>query len=185
MTQTSASEPGQTVPEAPVVRHGGGELRLEEITAANLAATLALDVFPAQRDFVAPTAKSLAECYVYRSDIPRLAMLDDQPVGFVLVHRGEVEGEDGRRFRLERLLIDAAHQRRGIGRALLGLVIDWARRFSPVPDSIALGVVQENAAAIALYESTGFQATGEIRYGEAVMERPLNDAMPADRAGTA
>ncbi|MEM9765159.1 MAG: GNAT family N-acetyltransferase [Pseudomonadota bacterium] len=160
-------------PLPPALRCGDGTLRLVEVTEENLAATLALDVFPGQRSYVASTAKSLAECYVYRSDIPRLAMLDDLPVGFVLVHRGEVEGEDGRCFRLERLMIDASHQRRGIGRVLLTLVIDWAARFLPRPESMALGVVQENTPAIALYESMGFRATGEIRYGEAVMVRPL------------
>ncbi|MEL6765708.1 MAG: GNAT family N-acetyltransferase [Pseudomonadota bacterium] len=173
-------------PPAPALRCGDGTLRLEEVTDRNLAATLALDVFPGQRDYVASNAKSLAECYVYRSDIPRLAMLDDVAVGFVLVHRGEVEGEDGRCFRLERLMVDAAHQRRGIGRVLLTLVIDWATRFTPRPESIALGVVQENAPAIALYESMGFRATGEIRYGEAVMMRSLSpDALPEPGSGIA
>lgn len=168
-----------------MVTCAGGVLRLVAVTSANLMATLALEVHPVQRDFVASTAESLAECYVYPRDIPRLALLDETPVGFVLVRCGEPEDGKGRRFFLERLLVDRVHQGRGIGRALIDLVIDWAARFEPRPEVVVLGVVPGNIVARGLYERMGFEPTGEVRQGEAVMERALAPHPVAARAGRA
>jgi RimJ/RimL family protein N-acetyltransferase len=54
--------------------------------------------------------------------------------------------------------VDAAHRRRGIGRALLQALVDWAREQGL--RRVALQVMTRNAAGIALYKKMGFVEEG-------------------------
>ena len=64
--------------------------------------------------------------------------------------------------------VRASHRRRGIGRALLGEGIAWARDNDIT--RLELYVLADNAPAIALYESAGFTHEGRrrnlIRFGD-------------------
>lgn len=51
------------------------------------------------------------------------------------------------------------HRRRGLGRAVLGAIIDWCRA-QPSIAWIDLGVIGDNPGAAALYRSMGFVETG-------------------------
>jgi ribosomal-protein-alanine N-acetyltransferase len=90
---------------------------------------------------------------------------------------GEVLGFAGQWFVVDlahvtNMGVDAAHRRRGIGRALLlGLVHAAA---AEAIDAITLEVRPSNVAAIALYEEFGFYVTGR-RKGYYV--EPLEDAL--------
>lgn len=53
------------------------------------------------------------------------------------------------------LVVDPDHRSRGIGRALMGAVQDWAK--SRNAEFIELGVLAQNKDAIRLYESLGFK----------------------------
>ena len=53
----------------------------------------------------------------------------------------------------------AGGRRCGLGRALIGDVVDWAR--AQGFGRVALEVADQNAPAIALYAAMGFQATGQ------------------------
>jgi len=58
------------------------------------------------------------------------------------------------------------HQGRGLGRAVLEALVDWARRDADPPDRILrieLYVRDDNHRAIELYESLGFQTEGVRR----------------------
>ncbi|MEM7526850.1 MAG: GNAT family N-acetyltransferase [Pseudomonadota bacterium] len=169
------------IPDTPEGRSpAGAVLSLEPVTATNYHETLGLSVHPEQERFVSSNAVSIADCYIYPGTNPRLAREGSTPVGFTLVHL-HAYGPDGTvRFFIERFMIDRAHQRRGLGQALLRLIADWAARFEPVPASIALGCVADNAAAKTLYRSVGFSETGDVRYGEDVMARPLH--LPTESA---
>lgn len=57
--------------------------------------------------------------------------------------------------------MEPAQRRRGIGRALLQVVFAWARGLSMT--RLGLWAPAHNPAAIALYSSEGFRATGERR----------------------
>jgi RimJ/RimL family protein N-acetyltransferase len=56
------------------------------------------------------------------------------------------------------LMVAASHRRRGIGRALLGAAEEWARGVGVT--KIELHVFPHNDAAIALYESVGYEREG-------------------------
>jgi RimJ/RimL family protein N-acetyltransferase len=59
------------------------------------------------------------------------------------------------------LMVAAAHRRRGIGRALLEQAVEWARGAGVA--KLELHVFPHNEAAIALYESFGFEREGYRR----------------------
>jgi RimJ/RimL family protein N-acetyltransferase len=56
------------------------------------------------------------------------------------------------------LMVSQPHRRRGIGRALLGAAVDWAREQGV--RKLELHVFPHNVAAIALYEQFGFLREG-------------------------
>lgn len=92
----------------------------------------------------------------------------EEPVGFVMV-----EDEAGRAERfLWRFMIDARHQRAGIGRRALELVIAHVRG---LPGAVALetSVVDGEGGPGPFYEKLGFAYTGAIEEGERVMRLDL------------
>ncbi len=72
------------------------------------------------------------------------------------------------------LMVAAGYRRRGIGRALLGQAVSWARASGI--SKLELHVFPWNAPAIALYESVGFQQVG-IRRRHYVRDGELVDAV--------
>ena len=66
------------------------------------------------------------------------------------------------------MMIDAAQQGRGLGRQALQACLDYIRTkpFGP-SGRVALTCSEENAAALRLYASMGFQPTG-VRDGEEI-----------------
>ncbi|MEG3627461.1 GNAT family N-acetyltransferase [Streptomyces poriticola] len=105
--------------------------RLEEITAGNLEAALAVRVRPDQEHAVEPVAQSLAEAYVHRDTAwPRLIVDAGRPVGFLMAFLGIDWHADGSVFRsgLWRLNIAAEEQGRGYGRFAVESVAAEIRR---------------------------------------------------------
>jgi diamine N-acetyltransferase len=75
--------------------------------------------------------------------------------------------EDGSRW-IGGLLVDAAHQGRGVGRAVMKALV--ARLRADGDEPVRLSHHPDNAAARALFDSLGFRATGELEGDEVVME---------------
>jgi GNAT superfamily N-acetyltransferase len=75
--------------------------------------------------------------------------------GVVAVARGTVtRGAGGTWAGITAVDVDPAWRRRGLARALLGALADWARGAGA--DAAYLQVARDNAGAVALYESSGF-----------------------------
>ena len=53
------------------------------------------------------------------------------------------------------------HRRRGVGRLLVGAVLEWAKRQKV--ETLRLAVTSNNFAAIRFYEGLGFTMTGETQ----------------------
>jgi diamine N-acetyltransferase len=142
-------------------------VELREITLETVRDICALEVAEDQRDFVAPNAVSIAEAHFEPEHWMRAIYADDEPVGFVLAWE---PAADPRGF-LWRFMVADGHQRRGIGRRAMELVIDHWREAGA--RGAHTSITPGNVGAQRLYESVGFRLTGELHDGEEVMTREL------------
>lgn len=145
-------------------------ISLREITPENFKECINLKVSDAQTSFVASNVVSIAQSKVYSTANPLAVYNDDEMVGFVM-HSFSPKEE---RFYLVRLMIDEKFQGKGYGKAATLAVIKKMEQIEDCKE-IYLSFVPENTAAEKLYESIGFERTGEIDDGEVVMRYVIND----------
>ncbi|WP_326696717.1 GNAT family N-acetyltransferase [Streptomyces sp. NBC_01754] len=153
-------------------------VRLEELTPDNVLAACALDVAPAQRRFVAPVARSLAEAYV-RPGIawPRLICDGDRAVGFVMAFFGVRFDCDAStpgappRSGLWRLAVAAGEQRRGYGRFAVQAVNEEIRRRGGTVSSVTWDAGEGGPEEF--YLGLGYHRLGLTEDGEHVGELDL------------
>jgi len=126
-----------------------------------------------RNELIAVTADILRSTIVSGDYVGWLAAPDDDKSmiiggGGALVRRRlprVIEGErphiaPGREALIVNVFVERDWRRRGIARAILGEILAWAHEESF--DSIVLHASDEGRA---LYESLGFRATNEMRYG--------------------
>ena len=94
---------------------------------------------------------------------PRVIHADGEPVGFVMLQEPTEANPEPH---LWRLLIDRLHQRRGIGKKVLDVVIEQAKAWGS--ESITVTWNPGVGSPGPLYLSMGFEPTGEIEDGEIV-----------------
>jgi len=150
-------------------------VHLREISDDNRDALCALRVGPGQAQFVASVASSLGDAAATPEANPwyRAVYRDDQPVGFVMLSwnaPAEFTGVTGRYF-LWRLLIDARHQRNGIGRAVLTQIAELVRANGGT--ELRTSYHPGAGDPWPFYRQFGFQPTGEVDDGEIVLRLPL------------
>jgi diamine N-acetyltransferase len=145
------------------------EVSLREITKETLRQVLRLKVAPSQEGFVANNAISIAEAH-FSPDRAwfRAIYADGAPVGFLML-----EDDPSRpSYFLWRLMIDADHQGRGIGRRAIELLVDHVRT-RPGATELLTSCVPGEGGPGPFYEKLGFAYTGDVDEGELVMRRPL------------
>ena len=138
---------------------------LRPVSRANVRAVCELRVADAQRQLVAPASYTVAEGHYEPGALLRAIHLDDDPVGVLLV-----ELESGTPY-LVRFMVDAAHQRRGIGRQAVALLADELRAGSWTELETSFVPVQNGAEGF--WRRCGFEDTGRTRHGEPVYVRRL------------
>lgn len=152
------------------------EVRLVEVTAANADAVVALETFGWQRRLVAPNQRSLAQALLPGDSdsgdpiVPwyRAIAADGELVGFVMV--AAPTPREPQPY-LWRLMIDRHHQRRGIGRVALSLVIEQAVAWGA--DGLLVSWVPGVGSPAPFYRAHGFQPTGEMEDDEVVARLAL------------
>lgn len=133
-------------------------VELREITPENFRECVNLKVGEGQEKFVAPNVMSIAQSKIVFPNANTLAVYaGDEMVGFVMFGYDEDDG----RFYLGRLMIDEKYQGKGYGKAATLAVIERLRKIENCRD-VYLSFVPENTNAEKLYESVGFEKTGEI-----------------------
>ena len=137
---------------------------LRPVTRETFSAVVRLSVAPEQAAFVASNAVSIAQTTVEPWARARAIHDGDRPVGFALFGRDPADGA----WWVVRLMIDRALQRRGYGRAGLRRVLEEIAR-ERAGEEVLVSLVPGNAAARALYEAEGFEATGRVVDGEDVL----------------
>ncbi|MEQ8483976.1 MAG: GNAT family N-acetyltransferase [Pseudomonadales bacterium] len=141
-------------------------MKLEPVTNASRALAEGLAVRPDQEGFVASFEKTLADAEADQAALLRLAIVDRQPVGYLLLLPEDVDGY--RVVSILRLAIDQRWQGRGFGRQLLETALRWIDTFHPAVDLVRISAIAKNRAALSLYESTGFRRMG-IEDGEVAL----------------
>lgn len=150
---------------------------LREITAETVRAVIKLAVTEYQNRFVAPNAVSLAQALFSPQAWYRAIYLDEEPVGFVMLSDDSLLSppREHAEIGVWRFMVDAKHQRQGIGRAAMQLVIEHVRR-KGLFEKLAISYVPGEGSPEPLYRSLGFEPTGEIDEGEVVMTLALAGA---------
>ncbi|XHS79123.1 GNAT family N-acetyltransferase [Burkholderiaceae bacterium UC74_6] len=148
---------------------------LREISAEMVRPLHALKVAQSQQGFVAPNALSLAQalfapCAWYRAiycaqELAGFVMLDDESL--------KVPPPEHPQIGVWRLMIDAAFQGRGVGRAAMQLVIAHAR--AKGFEKLALSYVPGPGCPEPFYRSLGFAPNGQVQGVEIVMELRLRE----------
>ena len=148
------------------------DLKLVPITVGNYESASRLSVRPDQEGLVASIQKSLADAYVYADALFRLAVVDGQEVGYLLLF--PFDSDRGRTVNIVRLMIDQRHQGQGLGRALLEQALAWIGTFDPPVSTVRISAVPRNTLAIGLYERTGFVRAG-MEAGEVALYLDLGN----------
>ena len=157
------AEPGN----GPVRDRTGRDVTLAEITDDNWRA--AADIAPRddQRRFVAALAARYLLLSTRDGSWTSLAVLaDDTVVGHVM---WAYDGDDDAHW-IGGMVIDAAEQGRGVGRAALQAAVALLSRL-PGAREIRLSYHPDNVAAATLYEEAGFRPTGDHEDEEIVVAR--------------
>jgi diamine N-acetyltransferase len=144
------------------------KITLREITSNNWETCIKLSVGLQQKGFIASNLYSLAESKFEPAWTPLAVYCDETMVGFTMV------GPDARdnSYWVVRLMVDAAFQNRGYGRAAMQRII-WRLATRPDCRGIKISLAPENKTAEMLYRSMGFEQTGLIEDGEVVLQLPL------------
>jgi diamine N-acetyltransferase len=135
---------------------------LRPVNSKNEQECISLAVSEDQSKFVAPNSKSIEWVRKNPRCVPLSVYADHKMVGFVMY---EPRGNEV--FSIHRIMIDAQHQGKGIGRRALELTIDKIRNLGG--STIYLSFRAENQVAKKLFQSLGFiqheiEPDGEIVY---------------------
>jgi diamine N-acetyltransferase len=145
---------------------------LKEVTRQTLRAVCKLDAGDAATQ-VAPNAVSIAEASFYGEAWFRAIYDGEVLVGFVMLYDPTlVKNPDEPDFFLWRLMIDKAHQRKGLGRAAVKLLIDHVRT-RPGAKKLLVSHMSKADSLGRFYRSLGFIYTGQEEEGEKVMALEL------------
>ncbi len=143
-------------------------LRVVELTADNIEAVLAVAPRPEQLRHVNPVSWYVAKA-AYEEVWQPVALVgaDDEVMGFAQWAYDESDST----FTLGGVVLDARHQGRGLGRAVLDALVAHVRA-QPQAGTVVLTVHGDNERARGLYQRYGFEETGEELDGELVMVLP-------------
>jgi GNAT superfamily N-acetyltransferase len=147
---------------------------LREIDADTLLPVLRLAVADGQKGYVASNAVSLAQALFAPQAWYRAIYAGETLAGFVMLDDESLLSPPppAPAIGVWRLMIDARHQRRGIGRAALLQVIAHARA-KGVAETLTLSYVPGPGGPEPFYLGLGFRPTGRIDDGEVVLALPL------------
>ncbi len=149
---------------------------IKPVDASNLDAVLKLSVAPGQKHLVATPERSLAQV-AYEPAGRAVAMFDgDEVVGMALLYDARLDKDKpASQLCVWRILIDARHQRRGLGRLAMNWVAEEARRWGVA--EVGLSHVDQPGHAGVFYMKLGFVYTGEVDDGERKMVLKLVPAV--------
>ena len=136
-------------------------MSLREVTQENVRAVCELRVAESQRRLVAPAAYTVAEAAYEPDGWLRAIYLGEEPVGVLFV------GLDETPPYLVRFMVDAAHQRRGVGRRAMDMLTGDLRAAGHT--ALEVSYVPADGSAEGFWLHCGFEHTGRTHEGEPVL----------------
>lgn len=137
---------------------------LREVSSRTVRQILDLQVAPAQEQFVASNAVTIAQAYFDRESVwLRAIYAGETPVGFLALW--DADGQ----YHLLRFMVDQRWQGMGYGRQAVHLLFDHLRG-RPAAQRLTLYSKPGEGSPQAFYERLGFVATGEMDDDALVME---------------
>ena len=153
-------------------------IKFRNVDAGNFEDVIRLELKDNQKEFLESNLYSIAEARIFDYLEPKAIYEDDTLVGFMLYYfqpfgvvreMGSGEGvheirSDGKDYiYLKRIMIDKALQGKGLGRKARKESLDFFRKEYPSAAFVELMHYLDNDTGASLYESLGFQSTGETR----------------------
>ena len=145
-------------------------MELVIITPKNYEQASKLSVYPEQEKLIASIQKSLADSFVHKGALFKLAVHKKCVIGYVMIFPYKKSNKN--LVNIVRIMIDKNYQGKGLGKELLNKTIMWIKRMEPKVSTIRISTKIENTLAIGLYESEGFVQKG-IEDGEIALYKDL------------
>ncbi len=153
-------------------------IHFEKVTPDNFEEVINLQLRADQIGFLENNLYSLAEAKVFDYLEPRAIYNDDKLIGFMLYYfqpygverqmgpgEGKHEIHSGGKdyIYFKRLMLDESEQGKGLGRQSMTAALDYFREQYPTAAFVELMHYMDNDTGASLYESAGFESTGEVR----------------------
>ena len=133
------------------------------------------------KEFVASNKMSLAEAYLFKTMgayvLPIAIYRNRVPIGFTMITKGNIgdniKGEYINNYCILRMMIEAKHQNKGLGKLALKQLIEIIKSISVNESFIWASTEEKNAKAIHVYEENGFKKTKDYCGEEIILKYEL------------
>ncbi len=140
-------------------------ISLKQVDTTNFWEVIDQSVAKEHENLVLNNAVSIAQAYVQPECIPLAIYKEDTLVGFAMYC---IDTDDGE-YWIYRFMIDQRFQGKGYGKLALESLINRIKE-DKNKNKILLGVHLDGKAAVHLYQSMGFEFTGQVFGQEYIME---------------
>ena len=157
-------------------------LEFRGINKDNFYDVCMLDVNDEDKEFVASNKMSLAEAYLFKTMgayvLPIAIDRNRVPIGFTMITKGNIgdniKGEYINNYCVLRMMIEAKHQNKGLGKLALKQLIEIIKSISVNETFIWVSTEEKNAKAIHVYEMNGFKKTKDYCGEEIILKYDLS-----------
>ena len=145
-------------------------LRLEELSAANVVAANSMTLKRGQEAFLAANAR-LEEFVNTQSAWQRVIFDGDEPVAYVMANFDPEVDREEYRSSILRMYVAGEAQRRGVGSFTVEQVAKEAKRLGF--DSVYAVWEEDELGPGAFFRAVGFEVIGENEFGEAIGRKSI------------
>ena len=171
-----------TIINVDLLKYSLPNLEFREINKDNFYDLCMLNVDSEDKEFVASNEMSLAEAYLFKTMgayvLPIAIYRNRVPIGFAMITKGyigdNIKGEYINNYCILRMMIEAKHQNKGLGKLALKQLIEIIKSISINESFIWISTEEKNAKAIHVYEENGFKKTNDYCGEEIILKYDLN-----------
>ena len=170
-----------TIINVDLLKYSLSNLEFREINKDNFYDVCMLDLNSEDKEFVASNEMSLAEAYLFKTMgayvLPIAIYRNRIPIGFIMITKGyigdNIKGEYINNYCILRMMIEAKHQNKGLGKLALKQLIEIIKSISINESFIWISTKEKNAKAIHVYEDSGFKKTNDYCGEEIILKYEL------------